>query len=149
MLLLINFHIIKEHEVIKMDNSILESQSTLSTNLRILREVRNLTQQQVADLINLSRSSYTYYENDGREPSLDTLLSLSKLYNTSIDSMLTSSNVLRSAPVMFNAKDMLTVDILEKDEQNVVLNYRMLSDEDKSKLANIIHEMRKEPEEDK
>ena len=89
------------------------------------------------------------FENDGREPSLDTLLSLSKLYNTSIDSMLTSSNVLRSAPVMFNAKDMLTVDILEKDEQNVVLNYRMLSDEDKSKLANIIREMRKEPEEDK
>ena len=55
MLLLINFHIIKEHEVIKMENSILDSQSTLSTNLRILREVRNLTQQQVADLINLSR----------------------------------------------------------------------------------------------
>ena len=129
-----------------MDSSILDCQSTLSINLRILREVRNLTQQQVADLINLSRSSYTYYENDAREPSLDTLLSLSKLYNTSIDSMLTSANVLRSAPVMFNAKDMLTVDILEKDEQNVVLNYRMLSDEDKSKLLDIIQKMRREPQ---
>ena len=38
------------------------------------------------------------------------------------------------------------LDILEKDEQNVVLNYRMLLDEDKSKLLDIIQKMRKEPQ---
>ncbi len=130
-----------------MENNIIGTQSVLAENLRKLREYRNLTQQQVADLINLSRSSYTYYENDGREPSLDTLLSLAKLYNTSIDTMLTKGkDVLRTNPPIFMPKEMLTVDILEKDEQNIVLNYRMLSKEDKVKFMQIIKEMRDLPE---
>ncbi|MFI3326662.1 MAG: helix-turn-helix transcriptional regulator [Clostridia bacterium] len=60
----------------------------LSTQLRRLREHRNLTQAQVAEYLNISRPTYTYYEIGRTEPRLQTLVMLSKLYGVSVDEIL-------------------------------------------------------------
>lgn len=58
---------------------------TLAIRLKELRIKGNLTQHQVADKINVSRSSYSQYELGLKQPSIDTLLMLAELYSTSVD----------------------------------------------------------------
>lgn len=53
--------------------------------LKDIRKQRNLTQKQVADYLQTSQQAYNYYENEKYEPSIDMLIKLADLYNTSID----------------------------------------------------------------
>lgn len=53
--------------------------------LKDIRKQRNLTQKQVADYLQTSQQAYNYYENEKYEPSIDILIKLADLYNTSID----------------------------------------------------------------
>lgn len=57
----------------------------VSGKLKSLRMHYNLTQKEVADKINVERSTYAYYEAGKTAPSIDTLLALSEVYNVSID----------------------------------------------------------------
>ena len=56
--------------------------------LRVLREKEGLTQKQVANYLQLSRSTYTYYELGKRQPSLQTLSRLAELFRVSTDYLL-------------------------------------------------------------
>ena len=47
-----------------------------------LRKKLNLTQNELANLINLNRTSISYFERNERTPSLDTLVDLSYALNT-------------------------------------------------------------------
>jgi transcriptional regulator with XRE-family HTH domain len=56
--------------------------------LRLLRDYREMTQQQVADFLNVNRSTYSYYENGKTEPSITTLMRMAELFNVTLDSLL-------------------------------------------------------------
>ena len=63
--------------------------NTLATNLRKKRKQYGKTQQQIADIINTSQSSYAHYENARNLMPLSFLYNLSKIYNDlSVDEML-------------------------------------------------------------
>lgn len=63
--------------------------NTLATNLRKKRKQYGKTQQQIADIINTSQSSYAHYENARYLMPLNFLYNLSKIYNNlSVDEML-------------------------------------------------------------
>lgn len=111
--------------------------TNLKHNLKALREIRDLTQQQIADAVNVSRSSYAYYESGGRFPSIETLTSLSKVYKTSIDALVNGELELRNNPPTYKTKEIITFDALDDDEQNLILKYRLLSDEKKKQLTEI------------
>lgn len=64
----------------------------LSKRLTYQRKLHKKTQQEVADLIGLSRPAYTAYEIGNREPDYDTLKKISKIYNVSIDYLLGNSD---------------------------------------------------------
>ena len=53
-----------------------------------MREDRDLTQQQVADCLNMHRSVYRRYENGQREIPVWAVIKLADLYNTSTDYLL-------------------------------------------------------------
>lgn len=57
--------------------------------LKNIRKVKNLNQQKVALDLNLSREALSHYENGKREPSLNTLLLMSKYFNVSINYLIT------------------------------------------------------------
>lgn len=57
----------------------------LGDKLRELRFNKGWTQQEVANKINVSQSSYAYYETGKKEPKIDTLWKLAEIYQTSID----------------------------------------------------------------
>ena len=53
--------------------------NTLGDRIRILRSGRGLTQQAVAEALDVSRSAVAMWEKNGREPNLETLTALAKL----------------------------------------------------------------------
>ncbi|RLJ75133.1 XRE family transcriptional regulator [Pedobacter alluvionis] len=62
----------------------------LAKNLKHLREkVLKTTQHKLADKLLVTRASYEKYENNKVQPSIETLLRISKLYHISVDILLT------------------------------------------------------------
>ncbi|MBQ8430586.1 MAG: helix-turn-helix transcriptional regulator [Clostridia bacterium] len=53
--------------------------------LKELRKIKGYTQNEVASLLNIQTMTYNGYENNKREPNIEMLCKLAKLYNTSID----------------------------------------------------------------
>lgn len=60
--------------------------------LRDLREDHDLTQQKVADYLNMKQSQYSRYERGVRDIPTDVLIRLAKLYKTSTDYILGLTN---------------------------------------------------------
>ena len=57
-------------------------------NLRKARLEKKLTQQQVADLLGVAKSTYCQYETGASEPNILRLKKLTKILETNIDSLL-------------------------------------------------------------
>lgn len=61
---------------------------TLGSRLKQLRLDKHLKQEQVANLIDVTKSTISTYENDTRQPSLEVLVRLATLYRVSADYLL-------------------------------------------------------------
>ena len=60
----------------------------LGDRIKLLRKDQCITQDQLAEYINVSRSSVNGYENDGVEPSLSVLVKMADRFNVSLDYLL-------------------------------------------------------------
>lgn len=58
------------------------------TRLKELRKSKQITQQELAESINLVKSSISAYEKDFKYPSIDVLIKLSNYFNVSCDYLL-------------------------------------------------------------
>lgn len=65
----------------------------MKNRLKDLREDADLTQTQVASLLNISQVAYSYYEIGKRSIPLELLCKLADYYNTSIDYILYRTNI--------------------------------------------------------
>lgn len=54
-------------------------------NLKKLRSEHKISQQQLADVIGVSQQSINKYENHNIEPDIETLKTMAKFFNTTID----------------------------------------------------------------
>lgn len=61
--------------------------------IKDLREDKDWTQQKVADVLHISRSAYSAYENGANAVPIEVLVALSHLYDTSIDYLLEQTDV--------------------------------------------------------
>ncbi|MGN1052694.1 MAG: helix-turn-helix domain-containing protein [Candidatus Scatosoma sp.] len=59
----------------------------IGKKLKELRKAERLTQQQVADRLNIGRVNYTRYETGAVRPDYETLLSLADFYDISLDEL--------------------------------------------------------------
>ncbi len=55
--------------------------------LKELRKGENLTQQQFADALNISRVNYTRYETDVSRPDYETLVAIADFYDITLDEL--------------------------------------------------------------
>lgn len=60
----------------------------LGERIKLLRKEQSITQDQLAEYINVSRSSVNGYENDGVEPSLNVLVKIADRFDVSLDYLL-------------------------------------------------------------
>lgn len=58
---------------------------SLGQNIKKIREDKNLTQQQIAELIHMHRSNYSKIESGQRELSIDALNKISRYFGMTID----------------------------------------------------------------
>lgn len=65
----------------------------LRERLYKLRSESRLTQEQLSEIVNISRQSYAKYEDGSIKPPLDVLLSLSDYYNVSLDYLVGISDI--------------------------------------------------------
>jgi len=60
----------------------------LAKNLKYLRDKSNLKQEDMVDIINLTRQAYSNYETLHRTPDIDTLMILANYYNVSLNDLI-------------------------------------------------------------
>ena len=56
-----------------------------SEKLRLLREAKHLTQQQVADKVGVSKATISAYETVSKAPSIEVIIRLARFYGVSVD----------------------------------------------------------------
>ena len=64
----------------------------LSTNIKSLRKRLGITQAQLAEKLNIKRSLIGAYEEGRAEPKLSTLVSIARLFNITLDSLITEDH---------------------------------------------------------
>ena len=87
----------------------------LGQTLKKLRENCGYTQQQVADALNLERSTYTYYETGKTTPDINTIVKLARIFNVSY------------------------IDIFEQEERDQTKSFNDYSLYSKDDLRNVVH----------
>ncbi|MDR1771737.1 MAG: helix-turn-helix domain-containing protein [Hungatella sp.] len=60
----------------------------IGDRLKDLRISKNLTQSELAELLQVTKSAVSSYENDTRLPSIDVLVKMSKIFHVTIDNIL-------------------------------------------------------------
>lgn len=66
--------------------------------IREIREDRAMTQQKVADLLNIGQRTYADYESGKTRIPVDSLMILAKYYNVSMDYICGASNIKNEYP---------------------------------------------------
>ena len=117
--------------------------SSIGENLRRCREACALSQQQVADALNIERSTYTRYEMNDTEPALDTLVKLAAIYNVSPMEFLPVIDKEEQQVLSDRAGADSPIYQLSKDERSLIAHYRTLNKEQKRQALDQIAEINK------
>lgn len=105
---------------------------SLGERLAALRERRSLTQNQLAQLTNISRSRLSLYEINQREPDLATTRQLADFFNVTIDYLVGRDNIESPPLITEEKKSNDLINFLEQSE--VLFNGMPLTKEDKAKI---------------
>lgn len=97
-------------------------------NLRSFRIASGYTQETLAKKLNLSKANVSKYEAGIIEPNLSTIMSISKLFKVSVDSLLGLSGSLDTTS---------NSSFPSASEQQLIDNYRRLNEEGQEKLLDL------------
>lgn len=61
-------------------------------NLKLLREEKGLSQQKLADMLNISQQAIFKYEKTANEPDISTLIKLSEIFDVTVDYLIGNSD---------------------------------------------------------
>ena len=100
-------------------------------NLKALRNKKGVSQQQLADSIEVSQQSINKYENHSIEPDISTLASLADYFSTSIDFLVGHTEI-------DHIIEHVQYCDLNADELALVSGYRALCEKEKESIRLII-----------
>ncbi|AVM24325.1 helix-turn-helix domain-containing protein [Bacillus pumilus] len=103
---------------------------SLCERLKQLRYVYRpkLTQQALSEELNITRAAYARYETGDNEPDIETLISLAKFYNVSIEYLITGKRNIRCTNLFSH-----------RVNPKLVMLYYELQDAPDDKLDQLIH----------
>ena len=128
------------------------SNSKIGKKLRILREKFGYTQQQMANVLNVDRSTYSYYETEKTSPDIATLITLSNVFHVGIEELLGQDNGtaihqlhdVKHIPAALKNKDITSNDSfiynLSGDEKQFIAFYRAVSPTTKNIVLQLLKE---------
>lgn len=111
----------------------------VSESLKKVRKEHKLTQQDIADVLGVDRSTYTFYETGKTSPSIATLYKLANIYNVSIGYLAGYEEnrpelKTRLVSPSLGAADIDPIAYLSKDEQIMLMCYRILQNDKKQEI---------------
>ena len=104
-------------------------------NLRILRNAKGMSQQQLADAIGVTQQAIHQYETDKVEPDLTNLMRLADVLEVSVDLL-----------IGHQAVDPTSNNLISNDEYSIIDIYRSLDSSDKKTVVRLIKLMASEKE---
>lgn len=128
--------------------------SKFSLVLRQCRENSGLTQKQVADALNVERSTYAYYETGTTHPSGSMIIKLSNVFNvdyrifmdavgdTEFDNNEEDENFTTLSDTSWMEREKIYT--LPSKEQNLVVNFRALTNAQKQEIMDHIISLKEE-----
>lgn len=123
--------------------------SRIPDKIRKLRTENNLTQKQVADMLEIDRSTYSYYESGKIKLDVKTILSLSRIFGVDYTDILDveksniCADVTRNSSSTSECKKKLDTEFinnLSSEEENLLLSLRLLPSDSYMEVMNIISE---------
>lgn len=98
---------------------------TLGQRLSRLRKEKNLTQEDIANKVNISSQAVSKWENDLSSPDIDTLVRLANIFDVSLDELLGNENK-KTVTTINNNKSIndliLKIRVFSNDGDKVVVN---------------------------
>ena len=119
----------------------------LGESLRKIRIENNFTQKNIADVLGIDRTTYTYYETGASNPSPKTLIALSQIYNISVGYLM---GVEENRPIGAGAKTKVSVasgdpiSMLKEKEKELLMYFRVLDEEKKKEVVELLKKLSKE-----
>ena len=104
-------------------------------NLKKLRKLFGVSQQQLADVIGVSKQSINKYENHKIEPDIHTLIKFADYFETSVDYLIGRSACEKDQCDLTK----MSKYELNQEEANIISNYRKLSNRQKESIRLIIN----------
>ncbi len=122
----------------------MDKESTLAEFLAYKRREHNYTQQDLAKLLGIERSTYAYYENGKTDPAIDIIKKLANIYNISIDEMLlcrkSRSEIVRDTKITLNRSKSRNIEELTDMENEVLSYFRKLTESEKERVIRTIND---------
>lgn len=103
-------------------------------NLKQLRLQKGLSQQALADKLDISQQSVYKYENQITEPNIDMLKVIADFFDISVDYLIGHSSCSHKV-------EHVQETALNEDELSLIQKYRALSPSSRSALQNLINEL--------
>jgi transcriptional regulator with XRE-family HTH domain len=114
--------------------------SPFALRLRTLRKQAHMRQEDVAKMLNLTRTAYTKYENDHAKPEQSRLVSLAELFGVSVDFLL-GKETDESTPALADpTAPTVTVELTPR-EQELLTAFRRLTPAQQDTLLQKGHTM--------
>ncbi|WMJ81994.1 helix-turn-helix transcriptional regulator [Clostridium sp. MB40-C1] len=82
----------------------------LGDRLKELREEKQLTQEELGKLLNVSRQTVSGYESEDNEPSIQNLIKLADIFNVSLDYLLGRT------------KERVNLNLKNKKDKNLIID---------------------------
>lgn len=98
---------------------------SFSETLKRLRMSKNLSQQQLADMLNVNRSTVARWETDSRVPTLDTVLKIADFFNVDLNEFIIADEVENINIIMVDDEKIILdgdIDILKDFFPNATFN---------------------------
>ena len=124
-----------------------KEKSVLAERLHMLRVASGMKQEDIANYLGISRSSYTYYELSRSKPDYDSLIRLASLFRVSVDYLIGKTNfpdasrrirVEDDTPQKKEVKEMTLGDLTDS-ERHLLYLFRLLPEDDQ---LDFLHQIR-------
>lgn len=100
-------------------------------NLKVLRQEHGISQQRLADAIQVSQPSINKYENHNIEPDIAILTRMANYFNTSIDYIVGRTDIRR--PIEYTEPY-----YLNEEEMEFILRYRTLNKQERNCVNTVV-----------
>lgn len=111
----------------------------LNQRLKKFRETAGLTQQQVADVLNLDRSTYAYYEAGKTTPDIKSVSKLVKIFNVTYYDLVGEEDptklVVNDDEGEADSSEKMKIYELSKIEKQLIINFRVLTSKQQEELV--------------